>query len=79
MPPAGRRVLEGDLQVDVGSGQDGREGVDERVPVVGDDVRSRPQRKMQAFAEAGIPVARLVTDVGALVTGTLERAANRST
>jgi len=47
--------------------------------VVGDDVRSRPQSKMQAFAEAGIPVARLVTDVGALVTRTLERAANRST
>jgi succinyl-CoA synthetase alpha subunit len=42
--------------------------------VVGEDERSRPQNKMQAFAAAGIPVARLVTDVGALVTTTLERA-----
>jgi succinyl-CoA synthetase alpha subunit len=40
--------------------------------VVGEDERSRPQRKMEAFAAAGVPVARLVTDVGALVTRTLK-------
>jgi succinyl-CoA synthetase alpha subunit len=32
--------------------------------VVGDDVRSRPQSKMEAFAAAGIPVAGRVTDIG---------------
>jgi succinyl-CoA synthetase alpha subunit len=47
--------------------------------VVGDDERSRPASKMQAFASAGLPVARLVTDVGALVTETLRRKANPST
>jgi len=46
--------------------------------VVGDDERSRPQNKMQAFSSAGIAVARLVTDVGALVTQTLERAPRTS-
>jgi succinyl-CoA synthetase alpha subunit len=47
--------------------------------VVGDDERSRPQRKMQAFTDAGIAVARLVTDVGALVTRTLNDCAKTST
>jgi len=35
--------------------------------VVGDDQRSRPQNKMQAFSSAGIEVAPLVTDIGAMV------------
>ena len=35
--------------------------------VVGDDTRSQPQNKMQAFASAGIEVAPLVTDIGAMV------------
>jgi succinyl-CoA synthetase alpha subunit len=35
--------------------------------VVGDDERSRPQNKMQAFSSAGIEVAPLVTDIGAMV------------
>lgn len=39
--------------------------------VVGDDVRSRPQSKMEAFAAAGIPVAARVTDIGDLVRHTL--------
>ena len=46
--------------------------------VVGDDERSRPQNKMQAFRSAGIEVARLVTDVGELVTRTLKRARSES-
>jgi hypothetical protein len=34
---------------------------------------------MQAFSSAGVPVARLVTDVGALVTQTLQHRTKRST
>ena len=41
--------------------------------VVGEDERSRPQNKMKAFASAGIEVARLVTDVGAIVSRRLEQ------
>jgi succinyl-CoA synthetase alpha subunit len=55
-----------------GSPQDARMG--HAGAVVGDDVRSRPQSKMEAFASAGIPVARRVTDIGALVRRTLEDA-----
>jgi len=40
--------------------------------VVGDDAQSRPQRKMEAFAAAGLPVARQVTDIGELVARTLD-------
>jgi succinyl-CoA synthetase alpha subunit len=47
--------------------------------VVGDDERSRPSNKMRAFASAGVPVARLVTDVGALVTRTLQRESKSTT
>ena len=36
--------------------------------VVGDDIRSRPQSKMAAFAAAGVRVAPRVTDVGRLAT-----------
>ena len=43
--------------------------------VVGEDERSRPQSKMHAFSSAGIPVAERVTDIGAIVARTLERAA----
>jgi len=39
--------------------------------VVGDDARSRPQSKMQAFAAAGVPVAARVTDIGDLVAQAL--------
>ncbi|VTU35832.1 succinate--CoA ligase subunit alpha [Variovorax sp. PBL-E5] len=46
--------------------------------VVGEDVRSRPQSKMQAFASAGGVVAQRVTDIGALVAHTLARAQTRS-
>jgi len=53
-----------------GSPQDARMG--HAGAVVGDDVRSRPQSKMEAFAAAGIPVAGRVTDIGALVVRTLE-------
>lgn len=42
--------------------------------VVGEDERSRPQRKMEAFSSLGLPVARRVTDIGAIVARTLERA-----
>jgi succinyl-CoA synthetase alpha subunit len=42
--------------------------------VVGEDERSRPQNKMKAFASAGIVVARLVTDVGAVVSRRLQQA-----
>jgi succinyl-CoA synthetase alpha subunit len=47
--------------------------------VVGEDQRSRPANKMQAFRDAGVPVARLITDVGALVTETLHRSTDPST
>jgi succinyl-CoA synthetase alpha subunit len=40
--------------------------------VIGDDERSRPQNKMQAFSSAGIEVARLVTDIGAMVAHRLQ-------
>lgn len=40
--------------------------------VVGDDERSRPQNKMRAFSSAGIEVASLVTDIGAMVAHRLE-------
>ena len=40
--------------------------------VVGDDERSRPQNKMQAFSSAGIEVAPLVTDIGAMVAHRLQ-------
>ena len=40
--------------------------------VVGNDELSRPQRKMEAFAAAGLRVARQVTDIGELVARTLE-------
>jgi succinyl-CoA synthetase alpha subunit len=40
--------------------------------VVGDDARSQPQNKMQAFSSAGIPVAPLVTDIGAMVAKRLK-------
>jgi succinyl-CoA synthetase alpha subunit len=53
-----------------GSPQDARMG--HAGAVVGDDLRSRPQSKMDAFAAAGIPVARRVTDIGELVRKTLE-------
>ena len=52
-----------------GSPQDARMG--HAGAVVGDDVRSRPQSKMEAFASAGIPVAPRVTDIGELVIRTL--------
>jgi succinyl-CoA synthetase alpha subunit len=39
--------------------------------VVGDDQRSQPQNKMQAFSSAGIEVAPLVTDIGAMVANRL--------
>jgi succinyl-CoA synthetase alpha subunit len=47
--------------------------------VVGDDERSRPKTKMKAFSDAGLAVARRVTDIGALVALTLDRAAARAT
>jgi succinyl-CoA synthetase alpha subunit len=47
--------------------------------VVGEDERSRPQTKMKAFSDAGLAVARRVTDIGALVALTLDRAAARAT
>jgi succinyl-CoA synthetase alpha subunit len=40
--------------------------------VVGDDERSQPQNKMQAFSSAGIEVAALVTDIGAMVAQRLQ-------
>jgi succinyl-CoA synthetase alpha subunit len=43
--------------------------------VVGDDERSRPESKIAAFHEAGVPVARLVTDIGQLVADNLKRIA----
>lgn len=55
-----------------GSPQDARMG--HAGAVVGDDVRSRPQSKIAAFSAANVPVARRVTDIGALVTRTLEEA-----
>jgi succinyl-CoA synthetase alpha subunit len=55
-----------------GSPQDARMG--HAGAVVGEDERSRPQNKMKAFASAGIEVARLVTDVGAIVSRRLEQA-----
>jgi succinyl-CoA synthetase alpha subunit len=47
--------------------------------VVGEDERSRPQSKMKAFADAGVVVAQRVTDIGAVVARTLDRAATRTT
>jgi succinyl-CoA synthetase alpha subunit len=47
--------------------------------VVGEDERSRPQSKMKAFADAGSVVALRVTDIGAVVARTLDRAATRAT
>jgi succinyl-CoA synthetase alpha subunit len=47
--------------------------------VVGEDERSRPQSKMQAFASAGLVVAQRVTEIGAVVARTLDRAATRAT
>jgi succinyl-CoA synthetase alpha subunit len=47
--------------------------------VVGEDERSRPQHKMQAFATAGRVVAERVTDIGAVVARTLGRDATRAT
>jgi succinyl-CoA synthetase alpha subunit len=47
--------------------------------VVGEDERSRPQSKMKAFADAGLVVAQRVTDIGAVVARTLDRAATRAT
>jgi succinyl-CoA synthetase alpha subunit len=41
--------------------------------VVGADLRSRPQSKMQAFAAAGVPVAARVTDIGDLVAQVLQQ------
>lgn len=41
--------------------------------VVGDDHRSRPQSKMQAFAAAGVPVATRVTEIGDLVAHALQK------
>jgi succinyl-CoA synthetase alpha subunit len=55
-----------------GSPQDARMG--HAGAVVGEDARSRPQSKMQAFSAAGLAVAPRVTDIGALVARTLERA-----
>lgn len=46
--------------------------------VVGDDERSRPQNKMQAFSSAGLAVARRVTDIGEVVARGLKRAADGS-
>jgi succinyl-CoA synthetase alpha subunit len=46
--------------------------------VVGEDERSRPQSKMQAFSSAGLVVAQRVTDIGAVVARTLDRAAIRA-
>jgi succinyl-CoA synthetase alpha subunit len=40
--------------------------------VVGDDERSQPQNKMKAFSSAGIEVAALVTDIGAMVARRLQ-------
>ena len=40
--------------------------------VVGDDERSQPQNKMKAFFSAGIEVAPLVTDIGAMVARRLQ-------
>jgi len=40
--------------------------------VVGDDARSQPQNKMKAFSSAGIEVAPLVTDIGAMVARRLQ-------
>ena len=42
--------------------------------VVGDDERSRPQSKMQAFSSEGMASRPRVTDIGALVARTLDRA-----
>ena len=42
--------------------------------VVGDDERSRPQSKMRAFSSKGLAIAPRVTDIGALVARTLDRA-----
>jgi succinyl-CoA synthetase alpha subunit len=39
--------------------------------VIGDDLQSRPQSKMEAFSLANIPVASRVTDIGNLVIRTL--------
>ncbi|HEV7577615.1 MAG TPA: succinate--CoA ligase subunit alpha [Caldimonas sp.] len=47
--------------------------------VVGEDERSRPQSKMQAFSSAGLVVAQRVTEIGAVVARTLDRAASRAT
>jgi succinyl-CoA synthetase alpha subunit len=46
--------------------------------VVGEDERSRPQSKMQAFSSAGLVVAQRVTDIGAVVAQTLDRTQTRS-
>jgi succinyl-CoA synthetase alpha subunit len=46
--------------------------------VVGEDERSRPQSKMQAFSSAGLVVAQRVTDIGAVVARTLAGAQTAS-
>jgi succinyl-CoA synthetase alpha subunit len=40
--------------------------------VIGDDQRSRPQSKIQAFSSAGVLVANRVTDIGSMVARALE-------
>lgn len=47
--------------------------------VVGEDERSRPGSKMQAFSAAGLVVAQRVTDIGAIVARTLGAASSAST
>ena len=54
-----------------GSPQDARMG--HAGAVVGEDKRSRPQSKMQAFSSAGSIVAERVTDIGAIVARALGR------
>jgi succinyl-CoA synthetase alpha subunit len=46
--------------------------------VVGDDERSRPQAKMEAFRSRGVALAERVTDIGALVARTLRHAAAKA-
>lgn len=60
-----------------GSPQDARMG--HAGAVVGEDERSRPQTKMQAFSSSGLVVAQRVTDIGAIVARTLDRAVTKAT
>jgi succinyl-CoA synthetase alpha subunit len=46
--------------------------------VVGEDERSRPQSKMQAFSSSGLTVAERVTDIGAIVASAFDRAVTKA-